>query len=222
MLKGHWPDTGARAAMGDLTLADYDAEFAKLNIFTGTYEETAELSLYEEILGSAYENMSEPLRNLHRIGSGKTFEGRCKITRGRNPLSHIVAAILRFPKASPDVPVKVVLTRDGNKEIWERFFDGKRMVSTQETGRRKKSHLVIERFGPIAIHLAILVENGQQILKTVGWSAFGIPLPKILLPGGDVYEHNANGRFNFHVDLVAPIFGRLVKYEGWLEEIKAE
>jgi len=222
MLKGGKPDHGARPAIGDLTLTNYDAEFAKLNISTGTYEETAELSLYEEILGSAYNNMAEPLQNLHRIGNGKTFEGRCKVTRGRNPLSHIVAAILRLPKASPDIPVKVVLTRNGDKEIWERFFDGRRMVSTQEAGRGKQSRLVIERFGPIAIHLAILVEDGQQILKTTGWSIFGIPLPKFLLPGGEVFEHDMGGRFNFHVDLVAPLFGRLVKYEGWLVESKAE
>jgi len=222
MLKGDWPDKGARAAMGDLTLADYNAEFANLEIYTGTYEETAELSLYEQILGSAYNDMSEPLQNLHRVGKGKSFKGRCKVTRGKNPLSHIVAGILRFPKASPDIPVKVVLTRDGDKEIWERFFDGKRMVSTQEAGRSKQSRLVIERFGPIAVHLAILVKDGKQILKTVGWSIFGIHLPKILLPGGEVFEHDAGGRFNFHVDMVAPLFGRLVKYEGWLIETKAE
>lgn len=96
------------------------------------------------------------------------------------------------------------------------------MVSTQEAGRGKQSRLVVERFGPIAIHLAIIVEDGKQILTSRGWSIFGIPLPKALAPGGDVYEHDADGHFNFHVDLVAPIFGRLVKYEGWLEEITAE
>jgi len=222
MLKGDWPDKGARAAMGDLSLADYDTEFAKLNIFTGRYEETAEVSLYEETLGSAYTDMSAPLQNLHRIGKGKTFEGRCKVTRGRNPLSYIVAGVLRLPKASPDIPVRVVLTREGDKEIWERFFDGRRMISTQEAGRGKQSHLVIERFGPIAIHIAILVEDGKQILKTTGWSVFGIPLPKFLLPGGEVFEHDTDGSFNFHVDLVAPLFGRLVKYEGWLVETTTE
>jgi len=81
---------------------------------------------------------------------------------------------------------------------------------------------VVERFGPIAVYLAILVQNGRQILKTTGWSVFGIPLPKFLMPGGEVFEHDANGRFNFHVDMVAPLLGRLVKYEGWLEETKAE
>jgi len=222
-LRGDTVAAGARTAITDITLADFDTEFAKLKITHGIHDDTPQSrNLYEEILSDAYADMSKPLRELHAIGTGKTFEGRCKVTRGKNPLSHIVAAVFGLPKASPDIPVKVVLTKDGNKEIWERFFNGRRMVSTQEAGRGKQSRLVIERFGPIAIHIAILVEDGKQILKTTGWSIYGIPLPKVLTPSGDVYEHDADDRFNFHVDLVAPIFGRLVKYEGWLEEAKAE
>ena len=222
-LRGEAVEAGARTAITDITLADFDTEFSKLRIVHCIHDDgAADRNLYEDILGEAYDYMSEPLQNLHRIGAGKTFEGQCKVTRGTNPLSHIVAAIFGLPKASPSIPVKVVLTKDGHKEIWERFFDGKRMVSTQEAGSGKQSRLVIERFGPIAIYIAILVEDGKQILKTTGWSIFGIPLPKALTPGGKVFEHAKDGRFNFHVDLVAPIFGRLVKYEGWLEQIKAE
>ncbi len=211
--------TGARTAITDIDLTDFGREFSKLRITHGIHDDTPiSRNLYEEILGPAYEQMSKPLQKLHRIGQGKTLKGRCKVTRGKNPLSHIVALLLGLPKASPDSPVRVVLTKDGDKEIWERYFDGRRMVSTQESGRGKQSRLVIERFGPIAVHIAILVEDGKQILKTTGWSIFGLPLPKFLLPGGEVFEHDAEGRFNFHVDLVAPLFGRLVKYEGWLED----
>lgn len=222
-LRGESVPSGARTAITDIDLSDFDTEFSKLKITHGSHDDSdKDCNMYEDILGAAYNDMSGPLQNLHRIGKGKTFEGRCKVTRGKNPLSHIIATLLRFPKASPDIPVKVVLTKDGNTEIWERFFNGKRMVSTQEAGRGKQSRLVVERFGPIAVYLAILVQGGRQVLKTTGWSIFGIPLPKLLVPGGDVFEHDADGRFNFHVDMVAPIFGRLVKYEGWLEETKAE
>lgn len=220
-LRGEDVPPGARTAITDITLEGFDSVFSNLNITHGMHDDSrTHRNLYEEILGEAYNDMSEPLQDLHRIGEGKTFEGRCKVTRGSNPLSHLVAAVFRLPKGSPDVPVKVVLTKDGNKEIWERFFGGKRMVSTQEAGRGRQRRLVIERFGPMAIYLAIIIKDGRQIVETTGWSFFGIPLPKILLPGGEVFEHDANGRFNFHVDLVAPIFGRLVKYEGWLIETR--
>jgi hypothetical protein len=67
--------------------------------------------------------------------------------------------------------------------------------------------------------MAILEEAGRLRIKTHGWSIFGLPLPHVLCPGGDVYEtQDAHGRFHFHVDLRAPGFGRLCKYEGWLED----
>ena len=223
LLRGETLEPGAKTAITDINLNDFDTEFSKLNIAHGIHDDTPiSRNLYEEILGPSYDQMPAPVQNLHRIGAGKTFTGRCKVTRGKNPLSHIVALILGFPKASPDIPVKVVLTKNGDKEIWERFFDGRRMVSTQEAGRGKQSRLLIERFGPIAIHIALITKGGKHMLKTVGWSCLGIPLPKALVPGGEVFEHDANDRFNFHVDLVAPFLGRLVKYEGWLTEVTAE
>jgi len=218
MPSGEMPVSGARAALGDLTLADYETEFAKHEIYTGVYDESdTGLSLYEKVLGSAYQVLANPIQALHRIGMGKSFEGRCKVTRGRNPLSWIIAAIFRLPKASPDIPVRVVMTLEDEVEVWERFFDGQRMVSRQEAGKGRNSRLVTERFGPIAVHIAVLVQDGKMILKTKGWSAFGMPLPRFLVPHGDVFEHDADGRFNFHVDLCAPFIGRMVKYEGWLE-----
>jgi hypothetical protein len=106
-------------------------------------------------------------------------------------------------------------------EIWERYFDGRRMVSTQEVGKGRYARLVTERFGPVAIHMAVLAQEGRLVLKTKAWSIFGLPLPRFLAPSGDIYEHGAEGRFNFHVDIQAPLLGRLVKYEGWLKP-KAE
>jgi len=223
MLKSERPASGARAAMGDVTLADYEAEFANYKIYTGVFDETdTGLSLYEKLLGSAYQDLAVPLQELHRIGTGKSFEGRCKVTRGRNPLSWVIAAIFRLPKASPDIPVRVVMTLKDGVEIWERFFDGRRMVSTQEAGAGRNARLATERFGPVAVHIAMLVQDGKMVLETKGWSVFGIPLPRFLVPRGEVFEHDADNRFNFHVDLCAPLIGRMVKYEGWLEPAKAE
>jgi len=220
-LAGQWPEPGARAPLGDVTLADYEAEFAGLAIHAGVFEtqgaRSSALSLYEKALGSAYSDLAQPLQDLHRIGRRREFHGRCKVTRGRNPLSQLIAFIFGLPQAANDIPVRVVLSERDGIETWERFFDGRRMISTQEYGKGRAEKLITERFGPVAIYIAVLVEDGKMVLKTKGWSVFGITLPRFLVPGGEVYEHDADGRFNFHVDLVAPLIGRMVKYEGWLE-----
>ena len=216
-LRGEAVPAGARTAITDITLDDFEAVFSQFNISHGIHSHDTDVNLYEQILGPAYADMSKSLQDLHRIGDGKSFEGRCKVTGATNPVTKLLAAIFRLPKSHPDIAVRVKLTKDGDKEIWERFFGKTHMISTQEAGKGKTQRLVVERFGPVSIHLAILVENGRQVLKTHSWAFFGLPLPKCLAPGGEVYEHDADGRFNFHVDLQVPIFGRMVKYEGWLE-----
>jgi len=48
------------------------------------------------------------------------------------------------------------------------------------------------------------------------WSVCGIPLPRALAPRGDSYEFVEAGRFHFHVEIVHPFTGLIVRYRGWL------
>jgi len=117
----------------------------------------------------------------------------------------------------------MTVTPDAAGETWVREFGISAFQSHHSLGRGRRSRLITEKFGPISIHMAILEEGGKMRIETQGWSIFGVPLPKILRPGGNVYETQDDlGRFVFHVDLVAPLFGRLCKYEGWLAPVNAE
>ena len=209
---------GARDGVNDISLHDYDAEFAPLNIKHTMRKDTATQNLYEEILGKDYEKQAPSLQALHAIGSGKKFDGQCDIERGKNPLGAIIAKLFSFPPNSQNIDVKVSLTREGHKEIWERNFGGHKMLSTQEAGTERWAYHVIERFGPVAVILKITVVNSRQTITPVAWSFFGVPMPRFLKPYGRTYEYEAEGRFHFHVEICAPLIGRIVKYEGWLEE----
>ena len=167
-------------------------------------------------MGDAYARLHPSVAALHRTGAGRHFAGECDITRGRNPLAHIICTLFGFPKSGQAVPVTVDISPDAKGEMWTRHFGGRRMRSHHRYGHGKQSRLVVEQFGPIAIHMAILEEAGNMRIETQGWSLFGISLPKLLRPGGDVYETEIDGRFVFNVDLQAPIIGRMVKYRGWL------
>jgi hypothetical protein len=54
-----------------------------------------------------------------------------------------------------------------------------------------------------------------------GWRAFGLPMPRVLAPIGDAFEHADDGRFHFHVELKHPLAGLIVRYQGWLEPAAA-
>lgn len=220
MLEGNSPDVGARASVGAVSLSDYESLFEKFKITTGVWNSSETFdNLYEQAMGSAYTKLPLPIQGLHRIDGISTFEGRAKVTRGKSPVAWLAGLIFRFPKSTIDTPVKVVLSAQNGVETWERFFDGQRMVSLQEMGTGKWSGLIVEKFGPVAIAMAAIVKDGQMHLITKGWTFLGCPLPGWLAPGGEIFEHDSDGRFNFHVDICAPLIGRLVKYEGWLEPI---
>jgi len=94
------------------------------------------------------------------------------------------------------------------------------MFSLQSRGEGRQDGLIIERFGPIAVQLGLSVDGERLRYQTRGWSFLGLPLPRALVPGGDVHEAvDAQGRFTFHVDMIAPGLGRLVRYEGWLDPL---
>lgn len=64
-----------------------------------------------------------------------------------------------------------------------------------------------------------VVPGGAKLRFVIrGWRFFGIPLPLVLAPGGDIYEEERESRFHFHVEVGGPLTGLIVRYAGWLEE----
>lgn len=206
---------GASSAIQDITLSDLEAEFSTLNIHHGLSTVKANDIVYREVLKDAFDTLPPALANLHDVHCLRQFAGRATITRGRNPLGQVVAAIFRFPKAASDCAVTVHLTPTDKGERREWFFNGRRMVSDQYTAQQ--DGLLSEKFGPFVVNMAIILKDKRLYLKTQNWRIFGIPLPKFLLPGGEIHEYEHDGRFHFHVDICAPFLGRIVKYEGYLD-----
>ena len=74
----------------------------------------------------------------------------------------------------------------------------------------------MERFGIITVALALVISDEKLFLIPRHWRAFGIPLPKALLPKGNSFEAEEEGRFRFDVEVSAPIVGLIVAYKGTL------
>ncbi len=217
MLRGETIASGAYSGHQIIGLPELAPEFAALNIAYGLHFDGQDTPVYEQVMGEAFTRLHPAIIEQHLTGEGRIYSGACKVTRGRNPLSHIVAAVIGFPKSGTDIPVSVTVVPTATGEKWTRNFGGKKFSSHHSLGRKKWARHVTEKFGIIAIHMAILEDAGDLRIEVQGWSIFGFPLPRFLRPGGDVYEtHDDQGRFVFHVDLKAPLFGRLCKYEGWL------
>lgn len=218
MIDGRRPEPGARPATSDLELADFEAAFARKAIISGVRDEIPVTEpVYRQVMANAYDAMPEAWRAVHDLREGSlTAAGRASVERGRGLLARLVGAVIGFPKAGADVPVSVTFERKGRGELWTRTFAGKSFSSWQEPGRLSLRHLVVERFGPLAIAMAPVVEDGGMSLVIRRFSAFGIPLPLWLSPTTAAHEEIVDGRFHFDVEIGHPLTGMIVRYRGWL------
>lgn len=216
-LAGERPAAGARPATHALELADYERLFAGRSIFTGFRREDPQASLYPQLLGSAFATLPAQVQALHSARAARRWSGVAEVRRGRGLLARIVGGLFGFPPRGSAVPVSVAFTPERGGERWTRDFAGRRFSSWQRRGQGRNDALLVERFGPIDVALALVVEEDRLQLVARRWSCLGIPLPAALLPGGRTFETEREGRFVFDVEIAAPLVGLIVGYRGTLQ-----
>ena len=220
LLAGERPHAGARSAIEALTLADYDALFARRSIHTGFREEQPGAPIYRRILGTAFDQLPPRVRALHDSTAPRAWSGEARVERGRGLLARLAAAIVGFPKAADAVPVTVTFTPKGTAERWTRNFGGKSFASLQSAGTGRNDYLLVERFGPAAFAMALVVDGDRLRLVPRRWTLFGLPMPRALMPGGPSFETEIDSKFHFNVEIRLPLAGLVVAYRGVLEPMR--
>ena len=217
MLSGERPLPGARAGTDALNLADYDRLFRSKTIYTGFRREEPDVPLFRQLLGPAFDDLPPRLRELHDSKDPRQWSGVAEIRRGQGMLAIMISALVGFPQAGKQIPVSVTFTPEKGKERWTRNFGGRRFSSRQSAGRSKDQYLLAERFGVVTVALALVLDGGRLALIPRRWHLLGVPLPGFLLPKGQSFEFEKNGRFHFDVEISLPFIGLVVAYKGTLE-----
>src|SRR5947199_5112323 len=88
-------------------------------------------SLYRRLLGPAFDSLPATLRDFHDVETEWHGHARFRVTRGRGWLRNLVAAAGRLPPAGEDVPLRLRLVAEGERERWVRHFGGHRLESVQ-------------------------------------------------------------------------------------------
>jgi hypothetical protein len=215
-LAGRPPTSGARPAMAEIELEEYDAMFRGRTIYWGTRSEAEPTDLYQRLLGSAWNGLDEPIRMMHGPNH-TTASGAGEVVRGTSLGARLIAMLFRFPPSAADVPVTVAFGRGRNGgERWTRAFGLHGFSSSQAAGRGRSRHLLVERFGPFAFAMALVTEGGRLKLVLRRWSVLGIAFPLALGPWTRAQESVIDGRFHFDVEIGHRLTGSIVRYRGWL------
>jgi hypothetical protein len=217
-LDGISPPPGARAAVRELEVGDYEKLFAGRNIETGIRDDTADtaMPLYHRVLGGAWNALPAEIAAMHNVDGTSVAEGRASVVRGKNPLARLVDLMMGFPMAAADTAVHVKFQTTKSGEIWTRTFGDRNFSSRQYAGQGRSDRLLCEQFGPLTFAMALVCEGEKLRLVLRRWSVFGIPLPMWLCPRSNSYETSEGGRFRFHVEISHPLTGLIVGYRGWL------
>lgn len=217
VLEGAAPPPGARAATGDLELADYELMFRGRALHAGVRGQAPAAPLYARLLGDSLAALPAPVRAMHDVRAESVATGVATVRRGRGWLARLAARLIGFPDVGEAVPVRVQFSAASGVETWTRTFAGRSFSSRQFAGRGRSEGLLCERFGPLTFAMALVVENQRLSLVLRRWSAFGLPLPMCLCPRSKSHERVEDGKFCFSVDISHWLTGPIVRYEGVLE-----
>lgn len=215
----HPPAPGARMALRELQIADYQPLFDGLGIRHGWVEEAPSKGapLFQSFMGSRWLQLPAAVRKMHSLPNSAAASGRVNATRGGNILARLAARFAGFAPSMHDAPVRVCFKKAPDGEIWERNFDGHMFQSRLTAGTGKNAGLLIEEFGPARFALNYTVEKDHISLTVERWSFAGLPMPGWLAPQSDSREFEDNGVFHFDVRISHPLCGLIVHYKGWLE-----
>jgi hypothetical protein len=182
----------------------------------GLARSQASRSLHARLLGEDFDKLPATVRDLHDGAARGVFRGVAKVERANNSFARLAAWLIGFPKAGSAVPVGVTIEASNDREIWRRDFAGRRFESELSLGREPNSRILVERFGPARVGLALSVDDNRLRIVPCWTSLFGIRLPPALAPKGESHECEVDGQFSFHVEIMLPIVGLLVRYLGQL------
>jgi len=218
ILKNQKPENGARAATHALSLADYQQLFDERTIFTGFRSEPQnDRPLYRQILDEAFDTLPAQVQAIHDDTRSRSWQGLARVQRGKGLISRALGRMFGFPSDADQIPVTVRFEPSNSGERWLRTFGSKSFSSTQTLGTGKNQHLLVERFGLIDVALALVIEDEKLFLVPRRWSLLRMPLPKWLLPKGCSFEAQVDERFQFDVEISAPVIGLIAAYQGALE-----
>lgn len=209
ILAGRVPP-GARDASRLLTLDRFEPLFAGLAIRHTVCERPVE-PLYARAMGARFAGLPEQVRAMHALHGDAGATGAGEVRRGAG-LAWLVGRVMGFPP-SGSYPLRVAFAARGGKERWTRDFGGHAFSS--ELGQAGQG--VAERFGPLRFAFDLPSDGDGLRMVLRRWSAFGVPMPRLLGPRIAAREWQEDGRFRFEVRVALPLLGEVVHYAGWLE-----
>lgn len=174
-------------------------------------------TLFQNLLGSTFDLLPEPVRRFHTLEHELFSGGRSDVTAPPRSLGALLLSLVAgLPARGRNVETYVRFSPlSRGREYWRRDFSGRRYQSVMEASRDGR---LIEHFGPFDLYFDLAASPDGLRWSLSGWRLLKIPLPRFTKPAIECMEAADGTRFTFDIDVVFPIIGHVVHYRGVLDE----
>ena len=137
--------------------------------------------IYAQLLRADFDKLPRALHAFHSAAGGGRAEGKVVVWRERG----LLALLSGFPPSGDNLPAKVNVVANKDREIWIRQFGNGVLRSVQWI----KDDLLVEAIGPVRMYFRVLgCETGLRF-QLVRARLFGMPIPlriEATASGGDL------------------------------------
>lgn len=183
-------------------------------------------SIYAQALGLDFAALAPVLKRMHGTEQ-RQLSGLLRIRTGKHPLVGLLLWLSRLPRAQAAVPTQLWMVPCKQGERWLRYFGRWKFFTyqrnwfsgaTMHEGASTMSRVdVLERFGPITLHLRPCVKGQSLSIRSTATFLFGMKLPQRL--GIRVVAHERpidESTLYCDIQLFLPCLGKLLQYQGRL------
>jgi len=169
-------------------------------------------SLFASVLGSDFAALDPALRWVHG-GEARLLRGKVTVQRGGSLVAKAACVLASLPEPMRDAPIDMRIGPAAGGERWTRFFGAGRPMESLLFGRGDR---LVEVLGP-----ATFTFRAQRRDTALEWVLERVRIAGLLLPASWVRVtarmHARDGRYHFLVEAALRGFGRIVRYEGYLD-----
>lgn len=166
-------------------------------------------SLYQRILGEAFEKLPTALREFHQTGKGVAL-GTMTVRRPSGRFRNWLSDLLMLPAACEAVPLRLEVISVGRQERWMREFGGQRL----ETIQWEEDGLLVEQAGPGSFVFALRADSEGMDFHMRHQRAGILRLPVLLAVKVHARVTGRPAGWHVSVRISSGVFGELTTYEA--------
>jgi hypothetical protein len=169
-------------------------------------------SLFQALMGEAFDRLAPPLRRFHGLRGAHSLQGRVQTEAPATRAARWLARCLGAPHQATGGAIRFELDAGPGLETWTRHFP-QHVMRSQLSGRG--AHLV-EQLGAVRLYFRLLEQEGALHMQLDDLQILGVPCPRWLLPRVHAVETGRDGAVFFDVRAGLPGLGTVSAYRGQL------